>query len=180
MIEDRSPGSQLLARRAQFSVCVHAEMSSDDGSSEAGTPKGGDVTNERDLNGVKVAQQQPDDVGVPPSGQDQPGGGGGDDDDMLETSFFPSPAHYYKRYTSSNFALPLDSVIGGIGVDEVVTRAELEPPNVDWIVEGGSYSVFGDTWPVEEVLPTLEEQGVREMFTRGQGELLPGLTVRDT
>ncbi|KPV71948.1 uncharacterized protein RHOBADRAFT_331, partial [Rhodotorula graminis WP1] len=37
--------------------------------------------------------------------------------------------------------------------------ADLDPPNVDWIVEDGSYAVFGETWPIDEKLPTLQDMG---------------------
>ena len=143
-------------------------MSSEGGSSDGGTPVPGGLETNGGLEGLR-------DGGTPLQEQQQTMNDPGinaDDDDTLETSFFPSPAHYYKRYTNVNLALPLESTICVVGDEHssVVTRAELEPPRVDWIIQGGSYSVFGDTWPVEEVLPTLQEQGVKEMFERGQGE----------
>lgn len=100
-------------------------------------------------------------AGAPPAGEDS-----------LDTSFFPAPAHYYKRYTETNLAVPRDStdpLHSEDPKDPPFLAKELDPPNVDWIVEGGSYSVFGETWPVEEVLPTLEEMGVKELFVRGAG-----------
>lgn len=129
-------------------------MSSDGGDSSPG----GSPTNIQSANDASQQQQE-----GPPADANQ------DEDGALETSFFPSPAHYYKRYTPTNLALPQDAIISD-GTDSY-TRAELEPPNVEWIVEGGTYSVFGDTWPVEEVSPTLAEQGVREMFRAGEGEV---------
>ncbi|GAA5912323.1 hypothetical protein JCM6882_002559 [Rhodosporidiobolus microsporus] len=88
--------------------------------------------------------------------------------DDFDTSFFPAPSPFYQRYTSANLALPLDSLISDVpGELEPFSRREMEPPNVDWIVEEGSYSVFGETWPIEEKLPSLEEMGVVEMFERG-------------
>ncbi|KAK4700522.1 mediator of RNA polymerase II transcription subunit 7, partial [Phenoliferia sp. Uapishka_3] len=89
-------------------------------------------------------------------------------DDDLDTSFFPAPAYFYHRYTTANVALPVSSTeeltVPGAGT---FTRADLEPPNPEWVLERGHYSVFGETWPVEEVLQSLEELGVREMFVRG-------------
>ncbi|GAA5846310.1 hypothetical protein JCM11251_008028 [Rhodosporidiobolus azoricus] len=88
--------------------------------------------------------------------------------DDFDTSFFPAPSPFYQRYTSQNLSLPLDALISDVpGESEPFRRAEMEPPNVDWIVEEGSYSVFGETWPIEEKLPSLEEMGVQETFERG-------------
>lgn len=90
--------------------------------------------------------------------------------DDFDTSFFPAPSPFYQRYTAHNLSLPLDAVISDVpGEPEPLSRAEMEPPNVDWIVEEGTYSVFGETWPIEEKLPSLEEMGVKEMFKRGAG-----------
>ncbi|GAA6039364.1 hypothetical protein JCM8097_002817 [Rhodosporidiobolus ruineniae] len=88
----------------------------------------------------------------------------------FDTSFFPAPSPFYLRYTSHNLALPLDEdpLISDVPGEPVpFHRSDLEPPNVDWIVEEGSYSVFGETWPIDEKVPTLEEMGVKEMFERG-------------
>lgn len=65
----------------------------------------------------------------------------------FDTSLFPAPPALYHRYTDDNLADPSN-----------------EPPNVDWIVQDGSYTVFGETWPVEELTPRLHEMGVPEMF----------------
>ncbi|GAA5979360.1 hypothetical protein JCM11641_005012 [Rhodosporidiobolus odoratus] len=86
----------------------------------------------------------------------------------FDTSFFPAPSPFYLRYTSQNLALPADALVSDVpGEPEPFLRGDMEPPNVDWIVEDGSYSVFGETWPIEEKVPTLEEMGVKEMFERG-------------
>lgn len=124
----------------------------------------------------------PDDSAPPPQGQSSNENGGNDGheagggetgvgEDDLDSSFFPAPAHYYKLYTDANLTL---------GPDEEVplseprcTRKDLEPPNADWVLERGSYSVFGETWPVVETLPNLEDQGIKEMFVRGGGQLAP-------
>ncbi|KWU44371.1 MED7-domain-containing protein [Rhodotorula sp. JG-1b] len=63
----------------------------------------------------------------------------------FDTSLFPAPPAFYHRYTDADLA-------------------NLDPPNVDWITQDGSYTVFGETWPVEETTPTLKEMGVPEMF----------------
>lgn len=90
--------------------------------------------------------------------------------DEFDTSFFPAPSPYYARYTTRNLALPLDALISDVvGEPAPFRREEMEPPNVDWVVEDGSYSVFGETWPIDEKLPTLEDMGVKEMFERGGG-----------
>lgn len=99
--------------------------------------------------------------------EDQPPAPGSEAD--LDNSFFPSPPAFYKRYTTASLALPPSAPLPAIEGLLACTAAELEPPNPEWIVEGGAYQVFGETWPVEEVLPTLEEMGVTEMFVRGAG-----------
>lgn len=123
---------------------------SDSGSSAAASP-------------APVQLQQQGSAAAPPPGDEQPA------DDSLETSFFPAPAPYYTRYTSDNLALPLTASVQ-LPNGQEVSRAELEPPNIDWIVEEGSYSVFGETWPVEEKLPSLAEMGVQELFDPTVGE----------
>jgi mediator of RNA polymerase II transcription subunit 7 len=129
---------------------------SDSGSSTAASPAPAQLQQQ---------QQQQDSAAAPPPGADeQPL-----EDDSLETSFFPAPAPYYTRYTSDNLALPLAAPVQ-LPNGQEVSRAELEPPNIDWIVEEGSYSVFGETWPVEEKLPSLAEMGVQELFDPTVGE----------
>ncbi|KAL8279881.1 hypothetical protein RQP46_007731 [Phenoliferia psychrophenolica] len=100
-------------------------------------------------------------------GSPAPSAKSANDGDDLDSSFFPAPAVYYKRYTTANLALPLDAAVVVPGEEPACTRADLEPPNPAWVVERGNYSVFGETWPVEEVLPSLEDMGVKEMFARG-------------
>ncbi|GJN93990.1 hypothetical protein Rhopal_007053-T1 [Rhodotorula paludigena] len=85
--------------------------------------------------------------------------------DDLDTSVFPAPPAFFHRYTDRNLALPPDALIDDVpGELRPFLRADLDPPNVDWIVEEGSYSVFGETWPIDEKVPTLQEMGVPEMF----------------
>ena len=40
----------------------------------------------------------------------------------------------------------------------------MEPPRVDWIEQDGSYSCFGETWPVDEKLAGLREMGMRQFY----------------
>lgn len=94
-------------------------------------------------------------------------------EDELEDSFFPSPAHYYKRYTTANLALDPTELLPPIDGEPSCLAVELLPPDVDAIVQRGAYEVFGETWPVEEVLPSLTDMGVEELFDRGAGESIP-------
>lgn len=41
---------------------------------------------------------------------------------------------------------------------------EMEPPNVDWIKQDGSYKCFGEQWPIEDMLPSLEQMGMPRLF----------------
>ncbi|GAA6055266.1 hypothetical protein JCM3770_001516 [Rhodotorula araucariae] len=87
--------------------------------------------------------------------------------DEFDTAIFPAPPAFYHRYTTHNLALPPNASIADVpGEPCPFPRAELDPPNPDWIIEDGSYAVFGETWPIDEKLPTLEEMGVAEMFDR--------------
>lgn len=90
--------------------------------------------------------------------------------DEFDTAIFPAPPAFYHRYTQRNLALPPDATISDVpGEPRPFSRADLDPPNVDWIIEDGSYAVFGETWPIDEKLPTLEDMGVAEMFDRDAG-----------
>lgn len=84
---------------------------------------------------------------------------------------FPSPPSHYQNYTAHN--LKLLSLLReraepeGIDLSNVNQRAilsdqsdipewplaQLEKPRVDWILEEGNYTVFGDTWQVSLVPP---------------------------
>ncbi|GAA6060885.1 hypothetical protein JCM10212_000168 [Sporobolomyces blumeae] len=93
--------------------------------------------------------------------------------DDFDSSFFPAPSPYYLRYTSRNLALPPSELIADVPGEPVPFPAsELEPPDIDAIVRQGSYSVFGETWPVQEALPTLEDMGVRQLFDSSQDRKL--------
>ena len=82
---------------------------------------------------------------------------------------FPSPPSHYQNYTAQN--LKLLSLMReraeppeGIDLSNVNQRAilsdqadvpewplaQLEKPRVDWILEDGHYTVFGETWQVNQ------------------------------
>lgn len=79
---------------------------------------------------------------------------------------FPSPPSHYKNYTNHNIQLLSllrerigDADLSAVNQYEVLADqqdvpewplAQLEKPRVDWIMEEGHYSVFGETWYVSE------------------------------
>lgn len=85
-----------------------------------------------------------------------------DDDEAELRNPFPSPPSQYLKYTSHN--LRLLSLLkaraadgSNAGDEQHVVLADqkdvpdwpltqLEKPRVDWMLEDGSYNVFGDTW----------------------------------
>lgn len=114
---------------------------------------------------------------------------------------FPSPPSHYQNYTARN--LKLLSLLReraepeGVDLSNVNQRsilydqsdcpewplAQLEKPRVDWILEEGHYTVFGDTWQVsllssslitylipggvrqvKEHITSLAEQGRHQMY----------------
>ncbi|KAK4053596.1 hypothetical protein OIO90_003835 [Microbotryomycetes sp. JL221] len=99
------------------------------------------------------------------------------DDEGLDTSFFPAPAHYYKRYTDDNLAIKDNDALVTLSDGTTFTRRELDPPDIDDVVKTGSYNVFGDTWPVDEQLPSLGDMGVTEMFDKSQDRTQSLLTL---
>lgn len=48
----------------------------------------------------------------------------------------------------------------------------MEPPNANWIKEDGYYTCFGDRWPVEESLPSLQEMGMTQIYSTSENEEL--------
>lgn len=75
---------------------------------------------------------------------------------------FPSPPSHYQNYTTHNLNL-LALLKERLGEDDITQvnqhqvlsdqndipdwpLAQLEKPRADWILEEGSYTVFGDTW----------------------------------
>ncbi|CAG8585858.1 11159_t:CDS:2 [Paraglomus occultum] len=107
-------------------------------------------------------------------------------------SVFPAPPEYYKRYTNENLALlekykeqlrqqqlsvstegendtklPTNiqaPVIPAINSLRECSVLELEPPPP--IIEG-HYEMFGELWPVEDRLMSLEEQGKEQLYPKG-------------
>ncbi|EJD42588.1 hypothetical protein AURDEDRAFT_89480 [Auricularia subglabra TFB-10046 SS5] len=95
---------------------------------------------------------------------------------------FPSPPSHYRNYTSQNLRLLSLFKSRTDGQDEAETSQSqrevladepnvpewdlrtLEPPRVDWVVEDGHYSVFGDTWPIQETIPSLSEAGGTQLY----------------
>ncbi|KAH9851861.1 MED7 protein-domain-containing protein [Lenzites betulinus] len=94
---------------------------------------------------------------------------------------FPSPPSHYTRYTNANLKL-LDLLRERAGEDadlyalnqyELLSDhtdvpdwplAQLEKPRVDWILEDGHYTVFGDTWFIKEKIPSLAELGGQQLY----------------
>lgn len=81
---------------------------------------------------------------------------------------FPSPPSHYTNYTSHNLKL-LELLKERVGEGDVASAnqnevlsdqtdipdwplLQLEKPRVDWILEEGQYTVFGDTWFVRDHL----------------------------
>jgi len=107
-----------------------------------------------------------------------------DDEDGELRNPFPSPPSHYANYTAQNLRLLglLRSRLSGQPTDEPISLddqrsalqdqkevpewplTQLEKPRVDWILEEGSYTVFGDTWFVKEKIPPLEESGVLQLY----------------
>lgn len=86
------------------------------------------------------------------------------DNETVEVgSTFPAPPSYFKHFTQQNLDL-VESVPTDISPtteafqqwyketcdDEVSVdlRSALSKPRVDWIVEDGYYSAYGEVWPV--------------------------------
>jgi mediator of RNA polymerase II transcription subunit 7 len=86
---------------------------------------------------------------------------------------FPSPPSHYQNYTAHNLELlsllreragPEAIDLSNVNQRSILSDqsdvpewpvAQLEKPRVDWIVEEGYYTVFGETWPVSLILRTL-------------------------
>ncbi|THG93622.1 hypothetical protein EW145_g8327 [Phellinidium pouzarii] len=106
-----------------------------------------------------------------------------DDEDGAELrNPFPSPPSHYQQYTTHNVRLLtlLKSRLAEPGsADEEKDQrkvladqtdvpewplTQLEKPRVDWILEEGHYTVFGDTWFVKEKIPSLGELGGQQLY----------------
>ncbi|CAD6885909.1 unnamed protein product [Tilletia controversa] len=92
------------------------------------------------------------------NGADPANAGGANAPAALESSVFPAPPAEYLLFTSSKNE--------GRELGNKVLAPPL-PPRVDWIDEDGYYSYFGDQWPIPEVHPTLEQQGVTRLYPDG-------------
>lgn len=85
-----------------------------------------------------------------------------DDEEAELRNPFPSPPSHYTNYTTHNLKL-LELLKERVDENELSSTnqyeiladqtdvpdwplTQLEKPRVDWILEDGSYSVFGDTW----------------------------------
>ncbi|KZT63610.1 hypothetical protein DAEQUDRAFT_733615 [Daedalea quercina L-15889] len=98
---------------------------------------------------------------------------------------FPSPPSHYTKYTTHNLNLLelLRERVGGADLSTVNqyevlkdqtnvpewSLIQLEKPRVDWILEEGQYTVFGDTWFVKENIPSLEELGGHQLYPADPG-----------
>lgn len=93
---------------------------------------------------------------------------------------FPSPPSHYTNYTTHNLDLLKllkervdDGDLSQVNQHEVLSDqtdvpdwplTQLEKPRVDWIREEGAWTVFGDTWPIEERHATLAELGMTQLY----------------
>jgi mediator of RNA polymerase II transcription subunit 7 len=94
-----------------------------------------------------------------------------DDDETAELrNPFPSPPSHYLNYTAHNLKLlsllrerttPDEQDLTNVNQHAVLSDqvdvpdwplSQLEKPRVDWILEDGQYTVFGDTWVVRPFL----------------------------
>ncbi|KAH9891737.1 MED7 protein-domain-containing protein [Cubamyces lactineus] len=104
-----------------------------------------------------------------------------DDEETELRNPFPSPPSHYARYTNHNLKLLSllrerlgpDADLYSINQYEVLSDqtdlpdwplAQLEKPRVDWILEEGHYTVFGDTWFIKEKIPSLAELGGHQLY----------------
>ncbi|TFK56578.1 hypothetical protein OE88DRAFT_34082 [Heliocybe sulcata] len=103
-----------------------------------------------------------------------------DDEEAELRNPFPSPPSHYTRYTSHNLRLlgllkerAMAEDLSEVNQHEVLVDqsdipewplVELDKPRVDWILEEGSYTVFGDTWFVKETIPSLAELGGHQLY----------------
>ncbi|KAI0347852.1 hypothetical protein BDW22DRAFT_1365143 [Trametopsis cervina] len=103
------------------------------------------------------------------------------DDEQAELrNPFPSPPSHYTNYTTHNLSL-LELLKERVGEDDVATAnqaevladqtevpdwplTQLEKPRVDWMMEEGQYTVFGDTWLVKDTIPSLAELGGHQLY----------------
>ncbi|GJE87557.1 Med7 domain-containing protein [Phanerochaete sordida] len=92
---------------------------------------------------------------------------------------FPAPPSHYANYTTRNLELlrilkeraegdPSQANQHEVLSDQTDVPdwplTQLEKPRVDWILEDGYYTVFGDTWFVKETIPSLAESGGNQLY----------------
>ncbi|OJT14055.1 Mediator of RNA polymerase II transcription subunit 7 [Trametes pubescens] len=108
-----------------------------------------------------------------------------DDEETELRNPFPSPPSHYTRYTTHNLKLlellrerqGEDADLYALNQYEVLSDqtdvpdwpiAQLEKPRVDWVLEEGHYTVFGDTWSlvaqIKEKIPSLAELGGHQLY----------------
>ncbi|KAI8970961.1 MED7 protein-domain-containing protein [Pilobolus umbonatus] len=82
-------------------------------------------------------------------------------------SAWPDPPNYYKRYTDENLELLKEAKrTNSYPVEPIHTiipefyLQQLEPPPTPT----EDYTVFDQTWPIDDHLPTLDELGVKHLF----------------
>lgn len=99
---------------------------------------------------------------------------------------FPSPPSHHTKYTTRNLQLLelLRDRAGGADISTVNQyellsdqtdvpewpMVQLEKPRVDWILEEGQYTVFGDTWFIKEQIPSLKELGGHQLYPEDPSE----------
>lgn len=110
---------------------------------------------------------------------------------LLMSSFFPSPPSFSASFTPENLKLAArlvahadfkaqaedwkaqqESILSELDVpaeeikqvEELDLRTLVQPPDIDLFEEEGHWNAFGQTWPVKEALPTLEEMGVKQLY----------------
>ncbi|KAH8099399.1 MED7 protein-domain-containing protein [Cristinia sonorae] len=110
-----------------------------------------------------------------------------DDEEAELRNPFPSPPSHYTNYTAHNLKLlqllhdrtedgtsgPADRQHELLSDQTDVPEwplQQLEKPRVDWILEEGHYTVFGDTWFVKDVIPSLGEQGGQQLYPADPSE----------
>jgi len=77
-------------------------------------------------------------------------------------SIYPAPPNVYKRFTNRNLALAKiakekgsiekEDLVQGETVPSFDLTTLVDPPNIDWIVEEGKWSAFGQEFYVRSVL----------------------------
>lgn len=103
---------------------------------------------------------------------------------------FPSPPSHYNNYTSHNLELlrllrervgdgdPSQANQHEILSDQTDvpdwSLTQLEKPRVDWILEEGQYSVFGDTWFVRIILQYASHMSSSATAGEGDYSLISG------